>query len=51
VKKVILAATLAAFTAALALPVVLGSDDAVAATKKKTSEKMKLKKKKPTGKM
>jgi hypothetical protein len=49
VKKVILAAMLAAFTAAVALPVVLGSDNAYAATKKKTSEKMK--KKKPTGKM
>ena len=51
VKKLVIASMLAAFTAAIALPVVLGSDAAYAATKKKTLSVDKSKKKKPTGKM
>jgi hypothetical protein len=45
VKRLIIATMLAAFTAAIVLPVIAGSDTAVAAEKKKA------KKKKPTGKM
>lgn len=48
VKKLVIASMLALFTAAIALPVVTGSDTAFAATKKKTPIK---KQKKPAGKM
>jgi hypothetical protein len=48
VKKLVIASMLALFTAAIALPVVTGSDTAFAATKKKHE---KMKKKKPTSKM
>jgi hypothetical protein len=48
VKKLVIASMLALFTAAIALPVVVGSDTAFAATKKKVE---KVKKKKPAGKM
>ena len=47
-KKLVIAGMLALFTAAIALPVVMGTDTAFAATKKKVE---KTKKKKPTGKM
>lgn len=50
-KKLVIAAMLAAFSAAVTLPVVLGSDKAVAAEKKKIIKDNKMKKKKPTGKM
>ncbi|HEX6001280.1 MAG TPA: hypothetical protein VFZ16_18075 [Hyphomicrobiaceae bacterium] len=50
-KRLIIASMLAAFTAAVALPVVIGADSALAATKKKSIEKSKMQKKKPTGKM
>lgn len=52
-KKLVLATMLAAFAAAVTLPIVVTANDALAAEKKKTStEKMKPKaKKKPTGKM
>jgi len=46
VKKLMIAAMIAAFGAAVTLPAVIGSDSAVAAEKKKDK-----KKKKPTGKM
>jgi len=48
VKKLVIAGMIALFTAAIALPVVMGTDTAFAATKKKVE---KTKKKKPTGKM
>jgi hypothetical protein len=51
VKKLVIAAMLAAFTAAVALPAVIGSDAAYAAAKKKPVSMEKSKKKKPTGKM
>jgi hypothetical protein len=48
VKKLIIAGMLAAFTAAIALPVIIGSDTASAADKKKSMTTEKTKKKKPT---
>lgn len=49
-KRLVIATMLAAFSAAIALPVLVASSDgAVAAEKKKSMEKSK--KKKPTGKM
>jgi hypothetical protein len=51
VKTLIVAAMLAAFTAAVTLPAVIGYDTADAATKKKSMSTEKSKKKKPTGKM
>jgi len=50
VKKLLIASMLAAFGAAIALPV-LSSDDALAATKKSKTKTEKPLKKKPTGKM
>jgi hypothetical protein len=47
VKKLIVASMLAAFAAAVALPVVAGSDVAFAAGKKKPSNVLKHKQKKP----
>jgi hypothetical protein len=49
VKKLVIASMLALFTTAIALPVVMGTDTADAATKKKTTTIKKHKK--PTGKM
>jgi hypothetical protein len=52
VKKLVIAAMLAAFAAAVTLPMIMGPDGAFAAEKKKPMSKMeKEKKKKPTGKM
>src|SRR5687768_10300502 len=52
VKKLVIAAALAAFAAGIALPVVIGQDTAYAAgAKKKSMSTEKMKKKKPTGKM
>lgn len=50
VKKLLIASMLAAFGAAIVLPV-LGSDDAFAATKKSKTKMEKPLKKKPSGKM
>jgi hypothetical protein len=49
VKKLLIASMLAAFSAAVVLPIV-GSDDALAAGKKKTKTEKPMKKK-PAGKM
>jgi hypothetical protein len=53
VKKLVIAGMLAAFATAVALPVVIGSQEAVAAQKKKSMTKMQKEqpKKKPSGKM
>jgi hypothetical protein len=53
VKKLVIAGMLAAFATAVALPVVIGAQEAVAAQKKKSMTKMQKEqpKKKPSGKI